>query len=148
MTLIAQIEDTAGQLRNSALQLSIQERMQEALNKMTAAINMNPLNAEYNLQRGILYKRLQNFNSAIDDFLIGLDKMNHDEVNNPVLFNHFQRHILLTYNDFAIVCFKKKLYNDSIILLNKAIKLEKNEKGFYINRGGCLPFDKMKFFKK
>ncbi len=137
-SLLSQIMDTSGQLRNSALSLSIQDRVQEALNKMTGAIIMNPVEAEYNLQRGILYKRLQDFNSAIDDFLLGLDKMNHDEVAKPELFKAFQRHILLTYNDFAIVCFKKMLYDDAITLLDKAIKLEKNEKGFYINRGDCF----------
>ena len=84
---------------------------------MTGAITMNPVNPEYNLQRGILYKKLQDFNSAIDDFLLGLDKINHDEKNNPILFKNFQRHILLTYNDFAIVCYKKKLYDDAITLL-------------------------------
>lgn len=115
--LLDQIQDTAERLRNSALSLSFQDRIQEAVNKMTGAITMNPVNAEYNLQRGIMYKKLQDFNSAIDDFLLGLDKINHDEKTNPILFKNFQRHILLTYNDFAIVCYKKKLYDDAITLL-------------------------------
>lgn len=105
---------------------------------MTSAITMNPDEPEYNLQRGILYKKLQDFNSAIDDFLLGLDKMNQENITNRELFSSFQRHILLTYNDFAIVCYQKKLYDDAITLLNKAIKIEKSEKGFYINRGDCF----------
>lgn len=99
---------------------------------------MNPLKADYNLQRGILHKRMKNFNSAIDDFLIGLEKINNDQTQDPILFANFQRHILLTYNDFAIVCFEKKFYDDAITLLNKAIKIDKTEKGFYINRGGLI----------
>ena len=116
-TLASQIQETADQLRNSALSLSLQDRTQEALNKMTSAITMNPDDPEYNLQRGILYKKIQDFNSAIDDFLLGLDKMNQENLTDADLFNSFQRHILLTYNDFAIVCYRKKLYDDAITLL-------------------------------
>jgi tetratricopeptide (TPR) repeat protein len=105
---------------------------------MTGAITFNPEKSDYHLQRGILYKRMRDFNSAIDDFLLGLEKMQHDESKDPILFNNFQRQILLTYNDFAIQCYEKKFYDDAITLLNKAIKIEKGEKGFYVNRGGIL----------
>jgi tetratricopeptide (TPR) repeat protein len=136
--LLIQIEDTAEQLRNSSMSLSLSNRVADALNKLNGAISMNPLKAEYNLQRGIIHKRMKNFNSAIDDFLVGLEKINNDQTKEPVLFANFQRHILLTYNDFAIVCFEKKFYDDAIILLNKAIKIDKSEKGFYVNRGDCF----------
>lgn len=34
---------------------------------------------------------------------------------------------------------RKGFYDEAVVLLNKAIKGEKNEKGLYINRGGiCL----------
>jgi hypothetical protein len=49
-----------------------------------------------------------------------------------------QRQLLLTYNDFAVECFTKGFYDEAIILLNKAIKGEKREKGLYINRGGNI----------
>lgn len=37
---------------------------------------------------------------------------------------------------FLIVVLRKGFYNEAVVLLNKAIKGEKNEKGLYINRGG------------
>lgn len=54
------------------------------------------------------------------------------------LLVNFQRQVLLVYNDFAIQCYEKGYYDDAILLLNKAIKIEKNEKGFYVNRGGLI----------
>jgi tetratricopeptide (TPR) repeat protein len=139
--LLEQLKSTGEDLRNSGLVLSLNNRVQDAINKMTGAITFNPEKSDYHLQRGILYKRMRDFNSAIDDFLLGLEKMQHDESKDPILFNNFQRQILLTYNDFAIQCYEKKFYDDAITLLNKAIKIEKGEKGFYVNRGDC-------FFKK
>ena len=47
-----------------------------------------------------------------------------------------QRQLLLTYNDFSVECFSKGFYEEAIILLNKAIKGEKRERGLYVNRGG------------
>lgn len=131
-----QLLDTAEQLRNSGLILSLSNRVTDALNKLSGAIAFNPAKPEYHLQRGILYKRLKDFNSAIDDFLLGIEKINEYEIKDAELFNNFQRQILLTYNDFAIQCYEKRFYDDAIVLLNKAIKIEKSEKGFYVNRGG------------
>jgi len=74
------------------------------------------------------------FNSAIDDFLLALDKCDHNE-ESPVYIES-QRQLLLTYNDFAVECFTKGFYDEAIILLNKGIKGEKRETGLYINRGG------------
>ena len=135
-SLIEQLKNTGEDLRNSGLILSLNNRITDALNKMTGAIMFNPEKADYHLQRGILFKRQRDFNSAIDDFLLGLEKMNHDEHKDQMLFNNFQRQILLTYNEFAIQCYEKQFFDDAIVLLNKAIKIEKGEKGFYINRGG------------
>ena len=84
--------------------------------------------------RGALHRKLNDFNAAIDDFLLALDKCDHNE-ESPV-YSSAQRQLLLTYNDFAVECFTKGFYDEAIILLNKAIKGEKNEKGLYINRGG------------
>ena len=84
--------------------------------------------------RGALHRRLGDFNAAIDDYLLALDKTDHDEDNATYLES--QRQLLLTYNDFAVECFSKGYYEEAIILLNKAIKGEKREKGLYINRGG------------
>lgn len=84
--------------------------------------------------RGALYRKLNDFNSAIDEFLLALDKADHNE-EDPV-YAKSQRQLLLTYNDFAVECFTKGFYDEAIILLNKSIKGEKNEKSLYVNRGG------------
>lgn len=136
--LMEQLEETGEQLRNGALILSLSSRTTDALHKITGAISFNPSKPEYHLQRGILYKRMKDFNSAIDDFLIGLEKINEYEIKDKELYSNFQRQILLTYNDFAIQCYEKRFYDDAIVLLNKAIKIEKKESGFYVNRGGIF----------
>ena len=63
-----------------------------------------------------------------------MDKTDHNEGSN--VYKKAQRQLLLTYNDFAVECFVKGFYEEAIILLNKAIKGEKTEKGLYVNRGG------------
>ena len=35
-----------------------------------------------------------------------------------------------------ILVFRKEFYDEAVVLLNKAIKGEKKEKGLYLNRGG------------
>ena len=35
-----------------------------------------------------------------------------------------------------IILYSKQFYDEAVVLLNKAIKEEKHEKGLYINRGG------------
>lgn len=97
----------------------------------------------------MLFKRRKDFNSAIDDFLLGIDKLNKDLPTDHQLLANFQRQVLLTYNDFAIQCYDKGFYDDAIVLLNKAIKSEKAEKGFYVNRGGSkISFLIQHFFKR
>ncbi len=93
-------------------------------------------NVNYLFDRGALQRRLGDYNAAIDDYLLALDKTDHDE--EAPTYIEAQRQLLLTYNDFAVECFTKGFYEEAIILLNKAIKGEKNEKGLYINRGDCF----------
>lgn len=84
--------------------------------------------------RGAIHRRLHDFNAAIDDFLLSLDKTDHDESDN--VYMDTQRQLLLTYNDFAVDCFLGGHFDEAILLLNKAIKGEKRERGLYVNRGG------------
>lgn len=86
--------------------------------------------------RGSLHRRTADYNAAIDDYLLALDKTDHNE-EHPA-YGESQRQLLLTYNDFAVECFTKGFYEEAIILLNKAIKGEKREKGLYVNRGDCF----------
>ena len=119
-----------------AMQLNIAGKHREALQKISTAIETNPSVADFHVLRGALHRKLNDFNAAIDDFLLALDKCDHNE-ENPVYMNA-QRQLLLTYNDFAVECFGKSFYEEAIILLNKAIKGEKTEKSLYVNRGDCF----------
>ena len=74
------------------------------------------------------------FNAAVDDFLLAMSMCGHRE-DSPV-YKNASKQLLLTYNDFALECFKQKQYDSAVTLLNKAIRQEKEEKGLYSNRGG------------
>lgn len=130
------MEELAKESKNQALQLNIAGKYREALQKISIAIDTNPAVADFHVLRGALHRRLNDFNAAIDDFLLALDKCDHDE-DSPV-YGNSQRQLLLTYNDFAVECFVKGYYEEALILLNKAIKGEKSERGLYINRGDCF----------
>jgi hypothetical protein len=54
--------------------------------------------------RGALYRQLSDFNSAIDDYLVAMDKKGHDYSNK--VYKEAQRQLLLCYNDFAVECFR------------------------------------------
>jgi len=107
-----------------------QGKLHEALKKITTAIDTDPSVAEYHVfrywspsvkleqtraaflqplvlfwHRGALYRRMQNFNSAIDDYLLAMDKADHNE-DDPVYINS-QRQLLLTYNDFSVYCYHR-----------------------------------------
>jgi hypothetical protein len=83
-----------------------------------------------------LHKRRKEFKLAIEEFVFGIGKMKEMQINDEILALNFNRQMLLTYNDLAIVCVERGFLDDAIKLMNKVIKVEKNEKGFYINRGG------------
>ncbi|XP_046370324.2 tetratricopeptide repeat protein 16-like isoform X1 [Haliotis rufescens] len=134
--MMAALEHRADDNKKQAMHLNVLSKHREALQKISIAIETNPSVAGYHVLRGALHRKLHDFNAAIDDFLLALDKCDHDE-SNPV-YADSQRQLLLTYNDFAVECFTKGFYDEAIILLNKAIKGEKNEKGLYINRGDCF----------
>ena len=52
------------------------------------------------------------------------------------VYKDASKQLLLTYNDFAMECFRQRQFDSAITLLNRAIKQEKREKGLYLNRGG------------
>ena len=86
------------------------------------------------IARGALYRRLGDFNAAVDDYLTAMDKCSHDQ--DCTVYQHASRHLVLTYNDFAMECFRQWCFGEAVTLLNQAIKEEKEEKGLYLNRGG------------
>ena len=84
--------------------------------------------------RGSVYRRMGDFNAAVDDLLSAMAKCEHRQ-DSPIYINA-SKQLLLTYNDFAMVCFKQRKFDSAVTLLNKAIKKKKREKGLYLNRGG------------
>lgn len=134
--MIDDMKKRSEQLHKEAIHLNIRNRLRDALQKVSLAIETDPSRSEYHLLRGTLHRRLGDFNAAIDDFLLALDKSGHNE--QSIVYVKAQRQLLLTYNDFAVECLTKKFYEEAIILLNKAIKGEKTEKSLYINRGDCF----------
>ena len=81
-------------------------------------------------------RKIGDFNAAMEDFLLAMDKCDHKE-DSPI-YLHASRQLLLTYNDFAMECFRQRQFDSAVTLLNKAIQQEKNEGGLYLNRGGEL----------
>ncbi|KAK3088668.1 hypothetical protein FSP39_022127 [Pinctada imbricata] len=134
--MMEKMEKRAQDSKFTAMQLILMGKHREALQKISVAIETNPAIADFHVLRGSLHRRLGDYNAAIDDFLLALDKCDHNE-ESPVYIDA-QRQLLLTYNDFAVECFTKGFYEEAIILLNKAIKGEKREKGLYVNRGDCF----------
>ncbi|XP_071498335.1 uncharacterized protein [Diadema antillarum] len=131
-----ELEVNAEENRNNATRLQLQGKFKDSLTKITIAIEMNPSVSQYHLQRGALQRRLHDYNAAIDDFLLAMDKTEHNE--HDRVYTDAQRQLLLTYNDFAVECFLGSHFEEAILLLNKALKGEKREKGLYINRGDCF----------
>ena len=88
----------------------------------------------FSVDRGSVYRRMGDFNAAVDDLLSAMDKCGHQQ-DSPIYINA-SKQLLLTYNDFAMVCFRQRRFDCAVTLLNKALKQEKGEKGLYLNRGG------------
>lgn len=135
-TLMASLEKRAKDSRQQAVQLHLVGKYKEALAKISIAIETNPSVADFHVFRGALHRRQADFNAAIDDYLLAMDKTDHNETSKTYM--EAQRQLLLCYNDFAVECFIKGFYDEAVVLINKAIKGEKKEKGLYINRGDCF----------
>lgn len=84
-------------------------------------------------RRGIMYRRLWEFDAAVEDILKALDMMSERQED---IAQQAQRQLLLAYNDFAVHCYMQGAYQEGVLLLNKALRDEQQEKGLYINRGG------------
>ncbi|XP_036117472.1 tetratricopeptide repeat protein 16 [Molossus molossus] len=115
--------------------LAVQGKLLHALQCVNCAIENNPLDPRLFLFRGTMYRRLREFDAAVEDFLKALDMMTEHQED---MMRQAQRQLLLTYNDFAVHCYTHGAYQESVLLLNKALKDEQQEKGLYINRGDCF----------
>nr|XP_025865005.1 tetratricopeptide repeat protein 16 [Vulpes vulpes] len=133
--LLQMMVDQAQQARQDAGILAVQGKLQHALQRINCAIENNPLDPRLFLFRGTIYRRLQEFDSAVEDFLKALDMMSAGQEGEV---QQAQRQLLLAYNDFAVHCYLQGAYQEGVLLLNKALKDEQQEKGLYINRGDCF----------
>ncbi|XP_073872548.1 tetratricopeptide repeat protein 16 isoform X2 [Macaca fascicularis] len=132
--LLQKMVAQAQQARQDAGILAVQGRLQHALQRINCAIENNPLDPSFFLFRGTMYRRLQEFDGAVEDFLKVLDMVTEDQED---MVRQAQRQLLLTYNDFAVHCYRQGAYQEGVLLLNKALRDEQQEKGLYINRGGA-----------
>ena len=135
LSLKEKLATAAAHHREQAISLHMQNNNRDALRKINLAIETNPACAEFHIFRGVVYRNLREYTAAADEFLIALNKCNHDQ-DSPIYWESTKQ-LILTYNDFAVHCYKKKFYEEAIQLLNKGIESEKNEKGLYMNRGDC-----------
>ncbi|XP_061460461.1 tetratricopeptide repeat protein 16 [Rhineura floridana] len=142
--MLINLRREAEKSKDQAVSIAVKGNLKGALLKINRAIDHSPLDADYFLFRGSILRRLKDFDGAIDDYLKAVDlskKGDGDEV-----CMEAQKQVLLTYNDFAVHCYAKGLYEEAVLLLNKAIRGEKNEKGLYVNRGDCfLKLGKLNF---
>ncbi|XP_027279584.1 tetratricopeptide repeat protein 16 isoform X1 [Cricetulus griseus] len=133
--LLQVMVDQAKKSLQDASILAVQGKLHRALKRISCAIENNPLDPNLFLFRGTLHRRLQQFDPAVEDFLKAMDMVTDSQDN---LVQKTQRQLLLTYNDFAVHCYTQGAYQEGVLLLNKAIRDEQNEKGLYINRGDCF----------
>nr|KAF6488189.1 tetratricopeptide repeat domain 16 [Rousettus aegyptiacus] len=131
--LLKVMVNQAQKSRQDAGILAVQGKPQHALQCINCAIENNPLDPSLFLFRGTMYRRLREFDAAVEDLLKALDMMTESQED---MVQQAQRQLLLTYNDFAVHCYTQGAYQESVLLLNKALKDEQQEKGLYINRGG------------
>ncbi|XP_078406106.1 tetratricopeptide repeat protein 16-like isoform X2 [Cetorhinus maximus] len=136
LSLLATLVNRAEEAKARAVNKSLVGNLKGALDNINEAIDNNPNEADYYVFRGTLYRRVKNFDAAIDDYLFVLDIISNAEQSDTRL--ETQRQLLLTYNDFAVHCYHKGFIEEAILLLNLSIKGEKQQKGLYINRGDCF----------
>ncbi|CAF0762254.1 unnamed protein product [Didymodactylos carnosus] len=130
------LKQTSSDLRDSAVHTCIIDRLTDALALISLAIDLYPIEAEYHLQRSIIYRKMKKFELASDECLLVFDKLNHDEQHR--LYQQAQKQFVFIYNATAIKCLEKNLYDEAIELLNRAIKDEKSTCELYMNRGDCF----------
>lgn len=136
LEFIQELKTRSDHAKNQAVGFSLVGKKEEAVRKMNSVIESDPHTAHHHIFRGAIHRQNGSYNSAVDDFLLAMNKCGHQYDNE--VYKQASRQLVLTYNDFAVECFRRGLYNDAIVLLNKAIREEKNDPGLYTNRGDCF----------
>ncbi|XP_047238486.1 tetratricopeptide repeat protein 16-like isoform X3 [Girardinichthys multiradiatus] len=146
--LLLQLKEASEEARQQAVLRMLSDKLQEALCLINTALESSPEDGRLYLFRGILYRRLKEFTSAIEDLVQAAElseleekkvrKVKEETNESCSVQEEVQLQLALTYNDFAVQCFSRGLYAEATLLLNKAIKEEKNLAGLYLNRGDCF----------
>ncbi|XP_024864255.1 tetratricopeptide repeat protein 16 isoform X1 [Kryptolebias marmoratus] len=151
--LLLQLQEASEEARQQAVLRTLTGQLQEALCLISTALQGSPQDARLYLFRGILYRRLKDFTSAIEDLVQVVELIEEDQVRKEVtgqtaaevkkdqsesVQKEARIQLALTYNDFAVQCFSGGLYIEATLLLNKAIREEKGLAGLYLNRGDCF----------
>ncbi|KAK5870661.1 hypothetical protein PBY51_003588 [Eleginops maclovinus] len=149
--LLLQLQEASEQARKEAVDRSLSGQLAEACCMINIALENSPEDAQLYLFRGIVYRRLKDFTAAIEDLVqaVELWKEEEEEIGGEAeaaerkdergsVEEEVQFQLVLTYNDFAVECFKRGLYAEATLLLNKAIEEEKGQGGLYLNRGDCF----------
>ncbi|XP_023199083.1 tetratricopeptide repeat protein 16 [Xiphophorus maculatus] len=135
------LKEAGEENRQQAVIRMLSGQLQEALCLINAALESNPENGQLYLFRGTLYRRLKEFISAIEDLILAAElcePKEEERKESSSVLKEVQLQLALTYNDFAVQCFSRGLYDEALLLLNKAIKEDKNLGGLYLNRGDCF----------
>ncbi|CAG5917533.1 unnamed protein product [Menidia menidia] len=134
--LLQQLLDAGEDARQQAVGRALSGQLHQALCLINVALELRPKDARLYLFRGTLFRRLKEFTAAIEDLIQTLELSEEDKSSSVHQEAPFQ--LVLTYNDFAVQCFGRGLYEEAIRLLNKAIEREKSLAGLYLNRGDCF----------
>ncbi|UJR33398.1 hypothetical protein I4U23_020845 [Adineta vaga] len=134
--MMTALEEAAKNARDNSIRMSINEHLTNALSAINLALDLYPIEAEFHLQRSVIYRKMGKFELATDECLLLFDKTGHNEENS--LYQQAQKQFVFIYNECSLKCLQTGFYDDAINLLNRAINSEKNSAGLYINRGDCF----------
>ncbi|XP_057355043.1 tetratricopeptide repeat protein 16 [Manis pentadactyla] len=121
--LLQMMVDQAQQARQDAGILAVQGKLQHALQRISSAIENNPLDPNLFLFRGTIYRRLQEFDAAVEDLLKALDMTTEGD-----MVQQAQRQLLLAYSDFAVHRSMQGAYQEGVLPLSKALRTSSRRK--------------------
>eukprot|EP00106_Octopus_bimaculoides_P019668 XP_014787110.1 PREDICTED: tetratricopeptide repeat protein 16-like [Octopus bimaculoides] len=134
--MLETIKNKAKKYWQVAIKLNMRQDFNPAIKKINLAIKLWPTQAKFYFLRGVLYRHINKFTLSIDDLILALQKSTPEE--KETFASDAEKQLLLTFNDFSVECFTNGYFDDAIQLLNKAISVEKMQKGLYLNRAECF----------
>nr|XP_032814584.1 tetratricopeptide repeat protein 16 isoform X1 [Petromyzon marinus]XP_032814585.1 tetratricopeptide repeat protein 16 isoform X1 [Petromyzon marinus]XP_032814586.1 tetratricopeptide repeat protein 16 isoform X1 [Petromyzon marinus]XP_032814587.1 tetratricopeptide repeat protein 16 isoform X1 [Petromyzon marinus]XP_032814588.1 tetratricopeptide repeat protein 16 isoform X1 [Petromyzon marinus] len=134
--LLESLRRRAQDARVQAVAGALRGRPREALAKISLAVESDPGAPEHRVLRAALLRQLQDFAGATEELLAGMEAAGHDPESTAQ--RAAQRQLLIAYNDLAVHCCRRGLFQEAVVLLNRAIRAEKGAKSLYRNRGDCF----------